>query len=196
MEIYLAAFAAIVFLNAIPAFAPPTWMALIFFLLHYELNPVALLVAGVLGATTGRGFLAWYFRKFAHMVPTRFSKNMEYAGKYLKRNPQKRYAVMSLFLISPVSSAQLFEAAGMMKSLSLRPLLLVFAAGRTVSYALYLSGAAAIAATNFGEVLVSQIKSPWAIAAQIATIAALVALGFVDWKSKLRYLPFQGRRKS
>ncbi len=30
MEIYLIAIAAIVLMNALPAFAPPTWMALVF----------------------------------------------------------------------------------------------------------------------------------------------------------------------
>ena len=105
MEIYLAAVAAIIFMNALPAFAPPTWMALVFFLLHYNLNPVALVALGVLSATVGRGILAWYFRKFAHLIPTRFSRNMEYAGKYFESHPSKRYAMLTLFLVSPVSSA-------------------------------------------------------------------------------------------
>ena len=185
MEIYIAGVAAIIFMNALPAFAPPTWMALVFFLLHYDLNPVALVALGVLSATLGRGILAWYFRKFAHLVPTRFSHNMEYAGKYFESNASKRYAVLALFLFSPISSAQLFEAAGMMKSIALKPLLAAFALGRTVSYSTYVTGAAAIAATNFGDLLIHQLKSPWAIGVQVAMIAGLVALGSIDWKSKL-----------
>lgn len=173
-------------MNALPAFAPPTWMALVFFLLHYEANPVALVLLGVLSATTGRAILAWYFRRFAHLVPTRFSKNMEYAGHYFTEHDAKRYGLLALFLISPVSSAQLFEAAGMMKSIKLRPLLIAFAAGRTISYSTYVSGAAAIAATNFGELLIHELKSPWAIGVQIVMIAGLVALGSIDWKSRLK----------
>ena len=184
MEIYLAAIAAIILMNALPAFAPPTWMALVFFLLNYDANPVALVALGVLSATAGRGILAWYFRKFAHLVPSRFSRNMEYAGRYFESNPSKRYAMLSLFLISPISSAQLFEAAGMMKTIALKPLLIVFALGRLVSYSTYVTGAAAIAATNFGELLIHELKSPWAIGAQIVMIAGLVALGSIDWKSK------------
>ncbi|MEY4735306.1 MAG: hypothetical protein RL428_641, partial [Actinomycetota bacterium] len=34
MEIYLIAAIAIIALNALPAFAPPTWMALVFFLIN------------------------------------------------------------------------------------------------------------------------------------------------------------------
>ncbi len=187
MEIYLIAAIAIIALNALPAFAPPTWMALVFFLINYESNPVALVVVGVVSATAGRFFLAWYFRKFAHLVPTKFSKNMEYAGHYFTDHSTKRYALFALFFFSPLSSAQLFEAAGLMKTIKLKPLLLAFAAGRTVTYSTYVTGAAVLAATNFGEVLISQLKSPWAMALQIAMIAGLIALGSIDWKKRLRH---------
>ena len=186
MEIYLAAIAIIIAMNALPAFAPPTWMALIFFLIHYDLNPIALVILGVTSATIGRAILAWYFRKFAHLIPTKFSRNMEYAGKYFLDHPGKKVAVLALFLISPISSAQLFEAAGMAKTIALKPLLLAFAAGRTISYSTYVSGAAAIAATSFGEILIHELRSPWAIAAQIAMIAAFIAFGSIDWKNRLK----------
>lgn len=186
MAIYLVAFVAIVLMNAVPAFAPPTWMALVFFLINYDLNPIALVIAGVASATSGRAILAWYFRKFSDFVPSRFSKNMEYAGKYFESQPRKRYAILALFLVSPISSAQLFEAAGMMKTIKLRPLLAAFAVGRTFTYSTYVTGAAALAATSFGEVLIAEIKSPWSIALQLLMISGLVLLGLVDWKSKLQ----------
>lgn len=183
---YLVLVAAILIANALPAFAPPTWTILVFFLINYDLNPVALVVLGVISATAGRGFLAWYFRKFAHLVPTRFSKNMEYAGHYFQRDTTKKYTILALFLISPISSAQLFEAAGMMKSIALKPLLAAFAIGRSISYSTYVTGAAFVAASNIGEIAIHELKSPWAIATQIALILALVALGSVDWKKRLK----------
>ena len=188
MEIYLFAVIAIVLLNAIPAFAPPTWMALVFFLINYDTNPVAIVVIGVISATAGRGILAWYFRKFSHLVPSRFSQNMEYAGRYFTNHSSKRFALLALFFLSPISSAQLFEAAGFMKTVNLKPLLAAFAAGRSFTYSTYVTGAAVIAATNFGEVLISQLKSPWAIAVQVAMIAGLVALGSIDWKKRSKDL--------
>lgn len=186
MEIYLIAIIAIVVMNALPAFAPPTWMALVFFLINYDANPVALVILGVLSATAGRAFLAWYFRKFAHLVPTRFSKNMEYAGHYFTEHSTKRFALLGIFFLSPVSSAQLFEAAGLMKTVNLKPLLAAFALGRTFTYSTYVTGASVIAATNFGDLVIHELKSPWAIAVQIAMIAGLVALGSIDWKKRLR----------
>ena len=187
MEIYLAVIAAIILLNVLPAFAPPSWMALVFFLINYDANPIALVILGVVSATTGRAILAWYFRKFAHLVPSKFSTNMEYAGKYIESGSNRRYAVLALFLISPISSAQLFEAAGMMKTISLKPLLAAFALGRTFSYSTYVTGAVALAATSFGEVLIAEIQSPLAIAIQILMIAGLIALGSIDWKKRLKH---------
>ena len=183
---YLALVAAILIANALPAFAPPTWTILIFFLINYDLNPIALVILGVTSATVGRGFLAWYFRKFAHLVPTRFSKNMEFAGRYFQKDSGKKYAILALFLLSPISSAQLFEAAGFMKTVALKPLLAAFAVGRTVSYTTYVSGAAVLAASNFGDVIIHELRSPLAIATQIAMIIGLVALGSVDWKKRLK----------
>ena len=185
MEIYFLAALIVLAINILPAFAPPTWMVLIFFLINYQANPIALVTIGVLSATLGRAFLAWYFRKFAHLIPSRFSRNMEYAGQYFTKKSSNRYALLAIFLISPISSAQLFEAAGLMKTIALRPLLIAFAIGRTISYSTYLAGAVTLAATNFGDLLIHQLKSPWAIASQIALIAALAILGAIDWKSKL-----------
>jgi len=185
VEIYFLAALIVLAINILPAFAPPTWMVLIFFLINYQANPIALVTIGVLSATLGRAFLAWYFRKFAHLIPSRFSRNMEYAGQYFTKKSSNRYALLAIFLISPISSAQLFEAAGLMKTIALRPLLIAFAIGRTISYSTYLAGAVTLAATNFGDLLIHQLKSPWAIASQIALIAALAILGAIDWKSKL-----------
>lgn len=183
---YLALVVVVLIVNAIPAFAPPTWAILIFFLINYDSNPAALVFLGVLAATAGRGFLAWYFRKFSHLVPTRFSKNMEYAGQYFQKDSTKKYSILAIFLISPISSAQLFEAAGMMKTIALKPLLAAFAVGRSISYTAYVTGAAVVVASNFGDVIVHELQSPQAIATQFAMIIGLIALGSVDWKKRLK----------
>jgi hypothetical protein len=186
MEIYLIAVALILLSNVLPAFAPPTWMALVFFLFHYDTNPIALVILGVISATTGRAILAWYFRKFSHLVPTRFSQNMEDAGSYFTDHTSKRFAFLALFFFSPISSAQLFEAAGLMKTVSLKPLLAAFAAGRSFTYSTYVTGASVIAASSYGEIFISQLKSPWAIGVQVLMIAGLIALGSINWKKRLQ----------
>ena len=71
-------------------------------------------------------------------------------------------------------------------SIILLNVLPAFAAGRTFTYSTYVTGASVIAASSFGEIFISQLKSPWAIAVQVAMIAGLIALGSIDWKSKLK----------
>jgi uncharacterized membrane protein YdjX (TVP38/TMEM64 family) len=186
MQNYLFLVALILVINSLPAFAPPTWAILIFFMINFDLNPVLLVLPGVLSATTGRAFLAWYFRKFAHLVPAKFATNMDYAGRYIEGGNLRKYSVLGLFLISPISSAQLFEAAGLMKSIRLKPLLAAFAVGRTISYSTYLTGANFISESTIGEVIMRELKSPWAIGTQIAMILGLVGLGQINWAKRVQ----------
>lgn len=178
--------AVVIIINALPAFAPPTWTVLVFYYIQYDLHPALLVILGALAATMGRAFLAWYFRRFADLVPTRFSRNMVAMGSYLERSTTTKYSVLGLFFLSPLSSAQLFEAAGLMKTVALKPLLTAFTLGRLMSYSIYLTTASMIGSTDFGTLLIDHLKSPWAIALQFAMIAALIGLGMVDWKKVLK----------
>jgi hypothetical protein len=186
VETYLILALVVIFINALPAFAPPTWTILVFFEIQYALNPIALVVIGMASAVTGRAILAWYFRRFADLVPTRFSRNMVEAGQYLEKSSTTKYSILALFFISPLSSAQLFEAAGLMKTIALKPLLGAFALGRLISYSGYVTGAHVLGETSFGSLVIDHLKSPWVIALQIAMIGALVGLGMVDWKKVLK----------
>lgn len=165
-----------------PAFAPPTWSLLVLFTINYKVSALPLIVTGVIAATIGRYVLALYFRKFADLFPKRWVSNMESAGKYFTENNDRKFGIMALFLISPISSAQLFEAAGIMKDLKLRPLLTAFAIGRCFTYSFYVITAASIKATSIGELILQELKSPYAIAAQLLMIIGLVALGNRKWR--------------
>lgn len=81
--------------------------------------------------------------------------------------------------MSPIPSAQLFVAAGLL-AVPLLLLTVAFFAGRVVSYSSYVAGAS-VAKDNLGEVLVNSLSSPLGVALQIAMLAALVALVRVDW---------------
>lgn len=107
---------------------------------------------------------------------------MENAATYLTKTQHHARALLALFLISPLSSAQLFEAAGIMKSIAIRPLVLAFAAGRLVTYSITVTGASAVAASSFGEIFITSVKSPAAIALHVLMIAALVILGNIKWQ--------------
>lgn len=107
---------------------------------------------------------------------------MENASTHLTKSKGHAVALMLLFLFSPLSSAQLFEAAGIMQRLPLLPICAAFAAGRVVTYSSYVYGSKALQATSLGELIARNITSPQAIALQIAMILGLVLLGTVKWQ--------------
>ena len=88
-------------------------------------------------------------------------------------------AGIGLFALSPVPSAQLFVAAGLM-TVPLLPLTLAFFSGRLASYSIYIAGASA-AKDNLGTVFEDSLTSPAGIGLQVVMLAALVALVRVDW---------------
>ncbi|MDR7086182.1 putative membrane protein YdjX (TVP38/TMEM64 family) [Aeromicrobium panaciterrae] len=175
-------------INLLPAFGPPTWAVLVLFHLHGDYTVPLLVLVGALSAATGRLLLAQATRSLARYLPRRHRENFIAAGELLERRQRHGAAVLALFALSPVPSAQLFEAAGLM-TIRLIPLTAAFFAGRTVSYSLYVGGARALSNTDTGSVLLSSLTSPWGLGLEILMIVALVLLARVDWRKRLHRDP-------
>lgn len=184
VEAYLILAAAIFGINLLPAFGPPTWAVLVLFHLHGDYRIPLLVVVGALSAASGRLLLAQVTRRLARILPRRHRENFEAAGELLERRRRHGAVALALFALSPVPSAQLFEAAGLM-TIRLVPLTAAFFAGRTVSYSLYVGGARALSNTDTGSVLLSSLTSPWGLGLEILMIVALVLLARVDWRKRL-----------
>lgn len=178
---YLIAIAVIFIANAVPAFAPPTWSLLVFFELRLDLHPVLLICLGVASATAGRAVLANSMRHSTRWMPHTYVANMEAAGRYLTRTRGRLWATFAMFFLSPLSSAQLFAAAGIMKTMRLRPLIAAFAVGRAVTYSVYVTGAHLVKSSDLGDLLLEQLRSPWAVLAQVLMVLAVIALGMHHW---------------
>lgn len=146
------------------------------------MNPVVLVLLGVMSATVGRIILAYTFRAIRGWLPRGYVKNMEEIGVNIEKNPKRTVGLLGLFFLSPISSAQLFEAAGIIKTIKLKPLFIAFAAGRFISYSFYVSGASALKETSLGQLIRREFTSPIAIALQILLIVGLIALGNIKWK--------------
>ncbi|MBC7462976.1 MAG: hypothetical protein H7227_01800 [Actinobacteria bacterium] len=184
MSNYFLAALVILVANTLPAFAPPTWSILVFFSLRNGLDPIALVLIGVTCAVSGRAILAYTFRGVRGWLPKGYVTNMENIGVYIDGHSHRVIGLLALFFLSPISSAQLFEAAGIIKSIDLRPLLAAFAGGRLISYSIYVSGAAALSETSLGEIAKKELTSPQAIAIQVLLIIGLIALGNIKWKPR------------
>jgi len=176
---YLVAAGVIFGLNLLPAFGPPTWAVLVLFRLDSDLDAVPLVLLGAVAAASGRLVLASVTRRLRpRMSPARL-ESLAVAEHALVGGRGRAAAGLALFALSPVPSAQLFVAAGLM-TVPLLPLTLAFFSGRLVSYSIYVGGASA-AKDNLGTVFEDSLTSPAGIGLQVVMLAALVALVRVDW---------------
>lgn len=183
---YLLIFVAVLGINLLPAFAPPTWIALVYFALAYPTSSQVLIVAtGLSAAILGRALLALLTRKVSSRFSVHYRANMQALGSYIEKNQRSAFATLTLFFFSPISSAQLFVAAGLLPNLKLLRILVAFAAGRLISYSTYVYGAAKFAETDLGAEVTANFTNPWFIVLQIGLIALVWALGRIDWRKKL-----------
>lgn len=170
--------------NLLPAFGPPTWALLVFFRLNSHLAPVPLVLLGAIAAASGRLLLAALFTRLRDRLSARQRANLDAAGRVLQRDRKRSVVGLGLFALSPVPSAQLFEAAGLL-GVALLPLTAAFFLGRIVSYSVYVAGASAAKNTSVGSLITSSFTSPWGIAVQVILLVAIAALARIDWAGRL-----------
>jgi membrane protein YqaA with SNARE-associated domain len=181
---YVLAGALVFGVNLLPAFGPPTWAVLVFLRLSSDLAAVPLVLVGALAAALGRFVLANGAHHFRRYMSAERIESLAAAQEVLSGSRRRAAAGLGLFALSPVPSAQLFVAAGLM-TVPLVPLTAAFFAGRLVSYSIYVAGASA-AKHTFGTVILDSLRSPLGIVLQVAMLAALVALVRIDWTTIIR----------
>ncbi len=171
-------------INLLPALGPPTWGVLVLFRLHEHLAIPALVVLGALAAGLGRLLLALAVRRVRARLPARRIASLRAAGDYLTTHRGRTAVGLALFALSPLPSAQLFEAAGALE-VPLLPVTGAFFAGRLVSYSLYLT-AAGLAEAGLGDQLRTSLTSWPSLVLQALVLVGVVLLARVDWT---RHLP-------
>lgn len=181
---YLTLFAIVFGVNLLPAFGPPTWTIIVLYGLNSHLPPWAIVLVGALAAASGRFALANGFRLLAHHVADKTKANLNAAREALERNKRSGLIGLGLFALSPLPSAQLFEAAGL-TGVRLLPFTLAFFTGRLVAYAIYAGSAKAVEGLTLGDTFKEALTSPIGIGIQVVMLAALVALAGIDWAKLL-----------
>ncbi len=184
MDSYLILFMIVLGVNMMPAFGPPTWSIIVLYGLNTQLPTVGIILTGALAAASGRFALAHAFRLLGTRIPGRIRLNLAAAKEALERNKRSGFVALGLFALSPLPSAQLFEAAGLAR-VRLAGFTIAFFAGRLVSYSIYALTAKGLQRTSIGDQFLDIFKSPVSIAIQLLMIAALVALTRVDWQKRL-----------
>jgi uncharacterized membrane protein YdjX (TVP38/TMEM64 family) len=178
-------FAIVLGVNLMPAFGPPTWSIIVIYGLKSHMPLWALVIIGAVAAALGRFLLAVGFRYLKAYVPKRMRDNLESAGEALEKRKRSAFLALGLFALSPVPSAQLFEAAGL-TGVRLVRFAAAFFAGRLLSYSIYGATAKSIGSTSVGQTFKQALTSPWGLALQVAMLGLLVLLAQIDWKKMRR----------
>ena len=180
-----AALFAIVFaLNVIPAFAPPTWMALSWVGFSHPLgNPFVVAAIGALAATAGRIVLA----KLARIVRRRWisdamRENIDVVKEGLERHRTMTFSGLLIYAFGPLPSNYLFIAYGL-TALPLWLAAVPFFIGRCASYTFFVFTASAFSRRLPGEATEAQpYFSIYFVVSQALLLGAVIALARVDWR--------------
>ena len=187
-------------LNVIPAFAPPTWMALAFIGFEFPAtNPVLLALVAATAATLGRITLAklshWLLRE--KLLSGAHRKNIDIIKGRLEKRTVLTVGLFLFYAFSPLPSNFLFIAYGL-TGLPLLRVALPFFIGRTASYSFFItSGAAAGRRFHVDSIESAFYASAWFVASQVALLGALYAFTRIDWKAlfdehRLLWMPKSG----
>jgi uncharacterized membrane protein YdjX (TVP38/TMEM64 family) len=182
MTSLLILFAIVLGVNLMPAFGPPTWTIIVLFGLNSHMPVPAVGLIGAFAAATGRFLFAHGTRWLRGRTSEKTQRNLEAARQALERNKGRGILALGLFALSPLPSAQLFEAAGL-TGVRLLPFTLAFFAGRLVSYSIYAGGAKAVQHATLADSFRESISSPLGIGLQVLMLAALVALTKINWSN-------------
>jgi hypothetical protein len=180
---FLLALACILGVNLLPAFGPPTWAVIVFIRLNTDLPLVPLVLGGATAAACGRLALAYGARTLRSRCSPERLEHLAAARAALTADRRRAAGGIGLFALSPLPSAQLFVAAGLL-AVPLVPLTAAFFAGRLVSYSIY-AGGAALAERSLSGTLTAAFGSPLGIAVQVTMLLGVVALMRIDWTRML-----------
>ncbi len=160
--------------GVIPAFGPPSWVFAVYFRQQFGLSPVLVVLITALTTTLGRLLLAKITRRLKIHIPKRYRLNIERAQKILDRKQKSMWAIIGLFVLSPLPSAQLFEAAGLLE-IPMPLLGAAFFVGRIFSLSLYLA-LMHLTISTVSALWETGLTSIWMIAFEIISIIGLIAL--------------------
>jgi membrane protein YqaA with SNARE-associated domain len=176
----LLAWVVVFLVNLVPAFMPPTWSILAFFLIQFDLPLLPLAIGGAVAATLGRLALAlgarWLGPKF---LPDDTLRNLGDLGAFLRTRQRWVGPAVLLYSFGPIPSNQLFMAAGLAR-LDLRVVGGAFFVGRVVSYTFF-SHVADKAVDSLTDVFAQSVTSPPMLLLELASLAILMAIAKIPW---------------
>jgi membrane protein YqaA with SNARE-associated domain len=178
-------FLAILALNVVPAFAPPTWMALSFFgFRHPDVHPWLVALVAAAGATCGRLVLAHFAKRIvrARWMRPAMRGSLTAVAELIVRRRAESAAAFLVFALSPLPSNVVFLAYGLTGA-PLWLLAVPFFVGRLVSYTIAVKGGSLVAQHFESEASgAGAWASAYFVVVQLALLAVLYGFTKVDWR--------------
>jgi hypothetical protein len=175
-------------MNVVPAFMPPTWTVVAFFLIVYHLPLWPLCIGCALAATAGRCVLTLINKRWGRkLLSAQQQQNVGALGSWLNQKSGWGQTLAALLYSSgPIPSNQMFIAAGL-SNVRIQPIATGFFAGRLVSYPFFAATAKGVN-EHFGNLFFKEWKDPKFIALELLSIAGVVVFAHIDWP-RLLHLP-------
>ena len=172
-------------LNVIPAFAPPTWMALSWVGFSHPLGtPLTAALIAAIAATSGRLVLARLSRV---IIRNRFMgdtmrANVDVIKEQIERHGTLTFAAFLLYAFSPFPSNYLFIAYGL-TPLPLRLVAIPFFIGRTASYSFFVFLGAEVSKRLALEATEAQSYfGAYFLITQLVLLAVVFLFAHIDWR--------------
>ena len=181
-------FVAVFFLNVIPAFAPPTWIALSWIgFNHPDANAFIVAMFGAWAATAGRLVLAKLSRVVIRqrLLRDQTRDNIDTIKTALEQRPTLTFSAFLVYAFGPFPSNYLFIACGL-TALKLRFVAVPFFLGRLVSYSFWVSAAAEVSHRLAIEATEAQsYLGVYFVVTQLLLLGAVYGFTRVDWRRVL-----------
>lgn len=190
-------FVVVLLLNLVPAFAPPTWMAMSWVGFNFsEGNPFVFAIVAASAATIGRLVLAKSSRSLVRGRLMRESdrENIDAVEQWLKKRRKLTVGAFFLYALGPLPSNYLFIAYGL-SGLPLRVIGVAFFVGRAISYSVWAHlGRFASAFVDPESEFEGGYLSGYFIITQLALLALVYLLMKFDWKMLIEQRKLRWRR--
>jgi hypothetical protein len=175
--------------NMVPVLAPPTWTVLVGLLLTFDLNPWAVAVTGVIGATIGRFLLGLYAPRVARrLLHEQANQNLAYLGSKLDGRAWSTMLFVFLYSLTPFSTSSLFTATAIAHT---RQVLLLppFFVAKLISY-LILVWSAEHLAKGAADLLEAMFSWRGLVGAGVGVVLLIAVVG-IDWQALLERREFR-----
>ena len=177
---YVCVFFASLAVDLIPFFGPPAWVAMVFFMLKFELNPWLVLAVGVPGSVLGRYVLSRFVPKISdHTFKRQKTEELRFVGRKLEQTLWRSWLFVVIYSLLPMSTTALFSAAGMAR-VSPRVVIPPFFVGKAISDAVMLFSGK-IVLTNLHDVGESMLSAK-SISLMVLGLVTLSCFLFLDWR--------------